>query len=372
MQYFGTVEPQRRLAPHAHFAIRGTISRTMSGRSRRHLSPGVVASHRGQVPRRQRGCRSGTRVRGRYLDPETGAVLPTWDDALDAIDDDDQPLHVVRFGARFDARRARRIQGRRPLHGYLTKYLTKRLGDCHHPTPTPRARARGTARRHAALTEPCSPTLRELAPLLHPAQEPPARDSRPAPARARPTGRAPRLRRPARPGLPQVVRQDARRPPGRPPGLADPRRSVVLATDPSPLQPGIKSPRRRGLPVIRPAGSCASSPIGLQWENALAEARRRAQEALAPPKSRQPGGQHDEPARPCRSVLLTVEAGGRSDEHVPAVHPPPDRRTPHRVREGRPSRPDQRTRAHAAFIDAGRVQPLTFPACTRPQIHGVA
>jgi len=35
---------------------------------------------------------------GTYLDPTTGEVLPTWDDALDAIGPDDEPLHVARFG----------------------------------------------------------------------------------------------------------------------------------------------------------------------------------------------------------------------------------------------------------------------------------
>jgi hypothetical protein len=41
---------------------------------------------------------------GNYLDPATGEVLPTWDQALDAIGDQDEPLHVARFGERFDAR----------------------------------------------------------------------------------------------------------------------------------------------------------------------------------------------------------------------------------------------------------------------------
>ncbi|MGH3276955.1 MAG: hypothetical protein ACRDNZ_21840 [Streptosporangiaceae bacterium] len=34
---------------------------------------------------------------GRYLNRATGAFLPTWDDALDAISDDDEPLHVARL-----------------------------------------------------------------------------------------------------------------------------------------------------------------------------------------------------------------------------------------------------------------------------------
>src|SRR5262249_37758052 len=61
----------------------------------------------------QGGARRGSRAsgaagaalyeaRGGYLDPATGELLPTWDQALDAIGPDDEPRHVVRFGAKFD------------------------------------------------------------------------------------------------------------------------------------------------------------------------------------------------------------------------------------------------------------------------------
>jgi hypothetical protein len=42
---------------------------------------------------------------GRYLDSATGEFLPTWDEALDAIGANDEPLHVARFGPKFDAGR---------------------------------------------------------------------------------------------------------------------------------------------------------------------------------------------------------------------------------------------------------------------------
>ncbi len=103
VQYFAAVEPQRRLAPHVHVAIRGTIARAELRR--------VLAATYHQVwwPRRQRSsttatsCPSGTRQVGGYVDPATGEVLPTWDEALDAIGADDEPWHVARFGDRFDA-----------------------------------------------------------------------------------------------------------------------------------------------------------------------------------------------------------------------------------------------------------------------------
>ncbi|GAA3246680.1 hypothetical protein GCM10020216_076570 [Nonomuraea helvata] len=37
-----------------------------------------------------------------YLDPGTGEVLPIWDEVLDALDEDAEPLHVLRFGEQVD------------------------------------------------------------------------------------------------------------------------------------------------------------------------------------------------------------------------------------------------------------------------------
>jgi hypothetical protein len=53
---------------------------------------------------------------------------------VDDITDDDQPRYVARFGAKFDAQGV--LAGSKDsvrFIGYLTKYLTKQLGDCHHP-----------------------------------------------------------------------------------------------------------------------------------------------------------------------------------------------------------------------------------------------
>ena len=64
--------------------------------------------------------------------PGTGELLPTWDQALDAIGPHDQPLHVARFGPKFDAQGV--LAGTKDAGrciGYLTKYLTKQLAACH-------------------------------------------------------------------------------------------------------------------------------------------------------------------------------------------------------------------------------------------------
>ena len=80
-----------------------------------------------------------------------------WDDALDAIGPDDEPLHVARFGDRFDAQGV--LAGSKDAArciGYLTKYLTKQVADCHQATSdTQRAHVERLA--EALRYEPCSP-----------------------------------------------------------------------------------------------------------------------------------------------------------------------------------------------------------------------
>src|ERR1039457_1652612 len=132
LQYFAAVEPQRRLAPHVHIAIRSTISRAelrevIAATYHQVWWPSVetVKYDGGDLPVWDEHT-------GTYLDPATGEVLPTWDQALDAIGDQDEPLPVARFGARFDAQGVLAgSSGASRCIGYLTKYLTKHVGDCH-------------------------------------------------------------------------------------------------------------------------------------------------------------------------------------------------------------------------------------------------
>ena len=104
LQYFAAIEPQRRLAPHVHMAIRGTVSR-------RELREVIAATyHQVWWPSTAAVRFDGDRLpvwdehTAAYLDPETGEVLPTWDQALDAIGDT----------GRAAARRKVRDQVRRP------------------------------------------------------------------------------------------------------------------------------------------------------------------------------------------------------------------------------------------------------------------
>jgi hypothetical protein len=66
--------------------------------------------------------------------PRHRAPLTTWDQALDAVDqnEDAEPVHVVRFGTQVDARGV--MPGTRDAERtirYITKYITKQTGDCH-------------------------------------------------------------------------------------------------------------------------------------------------------------------------------------------------------------------------------------------------
>ena len=157
VQYFAAVEPQRRLAPHIHIAIRGTIARAELRK--------VLAATYHQVwwPDRPVQYHDGDQLpvwhdqAGRYVDPATGEVLPTWDEALDAIGPYDLPWHVARFGERFDAQGvlAGSPQAARCI-GYLTKYVTKHVGACHQATSA--AEQDHAARLAEALRyQPCSP-----------------------------------------------------------------------------------------------------------------------------------------------------------------------------------------------------------------------
>ncbi|WP_330233950.1 replication initiator protein [Nocardia sp. NBC_00508] len=161
VQYFATVEPQRRGAPHLHLAIRGSIPHA--------VFRAVTAATYHQVwwPRfdAENEVYSGETMpvwdheAGAFVDPGTGQPLTGWDDALDIIDstDDLEPAHVVRFGVQVDSKG---ILGGTPQADekvrYLTKYLTKSVAEIIEPQS--RRAAEHYDRLHAELQHtPCSP-----------------------------------------------------------------------------------------------------------------------------------------------------------------------------------------------------------------------
>ena len=134
VQYAGCVEPQRRLAPHAHFAIRGTIPRAVLRQ--------VAAATYHQVwwPPADELVYTLDRPpvwdgdQAAWVDPDTNEPLPSWADALDDIDSDPtaEPVHVVRFGTQVHAEGVTpgTVHANRTI-GYITKYITKSAADCH-------------------------------------------------------------------------------------------------------------------------------------------------------------------------------------------------------------------------------------------------
>jgi hypothetical protein len=127
VQHFSCVEPQRRLAPHLHTALRGAIPRQVvkavtKGTYLQIWWPAFdkdVYVNRFPIWDREGQC---------YRDPDTGLPLSTWREALDALDADQdaRPVHVMRFGSQLDIKG---IDGGSPdadrAVRYLTKYLTK-------------------------------------------------------------------------------------------------------------------------------------------------------------------------------------------------------------------------------------------------------
>ena len=160
IQYAGAVEPQRRLAPHAHFAIRGTIPRA------RLRQVAAATYHQVWWPPADQPVYTADRppvwdpaAGGGYLDPDTGAPLPTWAEALDQLDADPeaQPAHVVRCGVQIHARGVTAGSPETSRYvGYITKYLTKHVADCH-PTTSGRQQAHLERLWDQLRITPCSP-----------------------------------------------------------------------------------------------------------------------------------------------------------------------------------------------------------------------
>ena len=284
LQYFAAIEPQRRLAPHVHLAIRGTISR--------HELREVLAATYHQVwwPSTQTVKYDGGHLpvwdehTGTYLDPDTGEVLPTWDQALDAIGD------AGRAAARGPVRRPvrrpgrpRRIPRRQPVHRLphqVPDQAPRRLPPGRHRHPDG---ARRPARRRAAATS----HARRLARTGCATASSP-RTPRPGLRPGACKGKAHRREYLGYAGRRVLV---SRKWSGK--TLADHRadRRTWLtsalglpATDPAryswePVKPGDPDHMPNGQRLLHVVAD------RIQWQTALAEARRRANEAVEKPSA---------------------------------------------------------------------------------------
>jgi len=158
VQYFAVLEPQARLAPHLHAAMRGVIPRAL-------LKQVIEATYM-QIwwPAFDQPVyvhRQPTWTGAGYCDPDTGVMLPTWDEALDQLqaDPDAQPAHVMRFGTQYDAAGiiAPSAEADQAVR-YLAKYLTKAVADPLGDWDSAPGREAHIDRLHAELRWlPCSP-----------------------------------------------------------------------------------------------------------------------------------------------------------------------------------------------------------------------
>jgi hypothetical protein len=154
VQYFATVEPQRRAAPHLHSAVRGSIAHEVIRQ--------VTAATYHQVwwPAHDDVVYDGDhlpvwepRTRS-FVDPDTRQPLSSWADAVDQVD---EPAHVVTFGAQVHSKGILGGSEEAGRHiGYLTKYLTKSISEVVEPATD--SQQRHADRLHDELrVTPCSP-----------------------------------------------------------------------------------------------------------------------------------------------------------------------------------------------------------------------
>jgi hypothetical protein len=152
VQYFATVEPQKRVAPHLHAAIRGSMPHEVLRQ--------VTAATYHQVwwPAHDELVYAGNELPvwkdGRFVDPTTRQPLTLWTDALDEVE---EPAHVVTFGRQVHSKGILGGSDEAGRHiGYLTKYLTKSTGEVIE-ADTDRQRAHHDRLHDELRVTPCSP-----------------------------------------------------------------------------------------------------------------------------------------------------------------------------------------------------------------------
>ena len=123
VQYFGTVEPQKRGAPHFHAAIRGAIPPLSYEQLPQRPNHQVWwPAHDQLVYTDERLPVWDTRAKA-FTDPDTGTPLPSWEQACEELT---EPAHVVRFRTQVHVKGILGGTEEAGRHvGYITKYLSK-------------------------------------------------------------------------------------------------------------------------------------------------------------------------------------------------------------------------------------------------------
>lgn len=159
VQYFGTIEPQRRGAPHFHAAIRGSVPRAELRAIAAATDHGVFWPAHDEIRYAGKDMpRWDDRTKG-FVDPDTREPLPRWEQATDP-DVLTEPSHVVRFGAQVHVKGILGGTEEAGRHiGYLTKYLMKDVANAAGLNEDATERQREHHRRLVAelRVTPCSP-----------------------------------------------------------------------------------------------------------------------------------------------------------------------------------------------------------------------
>ncbi|WP_067494963.1 replication initiator [Nocardia ignorata] len=159
VQYWASVEPQKRGAPHLHIAIRGSIPTKLLYQVTAATYVNVWWPHFDRPVYTDTNMPVWDYSAGTFVDPRTGKPLTYWDDALAVMDtvDDLEPAHTMRFGGQ--AKPVPILGGSEEMDTkvrYLTKYLTKSISEVLEPDST--RVAVHYDRLHAELCDtPCSP-----------------------------------------------------------------------------------------------------------------------------------------------------------------------------------------------------------------------
>ncbi|WP_245567320.1 replication initiator [Nocardia vinacea] len=156
VQYFASVEPQRRGAPHAHIAIRGDIPhriiRQVTQATYHQVwwpHPNEMLYHGARAPLWDREAKT-------FVDPDTRLPLQSWDAAMDSTWDYENPAHLVRFGTQVHSKGILGGTEEANRHiGYLCKYLTKSVSEVLE-AKTPRQHAHYDRLHQALCRTPCS------------------------------------------------------------------------------------------------------------------------------------------------------------------------------------------------------------------------
>ncbi|MEV0854626.1 replication initiator [Nocardia fluminea] len=159
VQYWASVEPQKRGAPHLHIAIRGSIPSQLLYQVTAATYVNIWWPHFDTPVYSDASMPVWDYTAGTFTDPRTGKPLTYWDDALAVMDtvDDLDPAHTLTFGGQSKA--VQILGGTEEMDTkvrYLTKYLTKSIGEV--LDPGSRRVAEHYDRLHAELQDtPCSP-----------------------------------------------------------------------------------------------------------------------------------------------------------------------------------------------------------------------